>query len=154
MRFWGLQCSQTHLSWVFVSFWIELSRLSALWLFEGSFLVIPWGYLFFCSSLVLFFPRDWRSKYHNSPNTLGHLIQLCLTLCIPLDCSPPDSSIHGTLQARIMEWVAISSSRGIFLTQGSNLRLFCLLHWHVGSLPLTPPGLHLCLRVTSFSAVQ
>ena len=38
--------------------------------------------------------------------------QSCLTLCNPVDCSPPGSSIHGILQARILEWVAISSSRG------------------------------------------
>ena len=35
-----------------------------------------------------------------------------LTLCDPVDCSPPGSSIHGILQARILEWVAISFSRG------------------------------------------
>ena len=39
-------------------------------------------------------------------------VQSCLTLCDPMDCSPPSSSIHGTFQARILEWVAISSSRG------------------------------------------
>ena len=38
--------------------------------------------------------------------------QLCLTLCNHMDCSPPGSSIHGILQARILEWVIISSSRG------------------------------------------
>ena len=38
--------------------------------------------------------------------------QLCPTLCNPMDCSPPGSSIHGILQARIVEWVAISFSRG------------------------------------------
>ena len=38
------------------------------------------------------------------------LAQLCLTLCNPMDCSPPGSPVHGTLQARIMEWVAISLS--------------------------------------------
>ena len=38
--------------------------------------------------------------------------QLCLTLCNPVDCSPLGSSVHGILQARILEWVAISSSRG------------------------------------------
>ena len=38
--------------------------------------------------------------------------QLCQTLCNPVDCSPPGSSIHGILQARILEWVAISFSRG------------------------------------------
>ena len=34
------------------------------------------------------------------------------TLCNPMDCSPPGSSVHGILQARILEWVAISFSRG------------------------------------------
>ena len=38
--------------------------------------------------------------------------QPCLTLCDPMDCSPPSSSVHGIFQARILEWVAISSSRG------------------------------------------
>ena len=38
--------------------------------------------------------------------------QLCLTLCDPLDYSPLGSSVHGILQARILEWVAMSSSRG------------------------------------------
>ena len=38
--------------------------------------------------------------------------KLCLTLCDPADCSPPGSSVHGILQARILEWAAISSSRG------------------------------------------
>ena len=42
-----------------------------------------------------------------------HLVaQLCLTLCNPWDYSPPGSSVHGILQARILEWVAISSSGG------------------------------------------
>ena len=38
--------------------------------------------------------------------------QLCLTLCDPRKCSLPGSSVHGILQARILEWVAISFSRG------------------------------------------
>ena len=38
--------------------------------------------------------------------------QLCLTLWNPMDCSLPGSSVHGISQARILEWVAISSSRG------------------------------------------
>ena len=36
--------------------------------------------------------------------------QLCLTLCNPMDCSLPGSSIHGIPQERILEWVAMSSS--------------------------------------------
>ena len=38
--------------------------------------------------------------------------QSCPTLCDPMDCSPPGSSVHGIFQARILEWVAISFSRG------------------------------------------
>ena len=38
--------------------------------------------------------------------------QSCLTLCNPMDYSPKDSSVHGISQARILEWVAISFSRG------------------------------------------
>ena len=36
-------------------------------------------------------------------------LQSCLTLCDPMDCSPPGSSVYGILQARILEWVAIPS---------------------------------------------
>ena len=38
--------------------------------------------------------------------------QSCLTLCNPVDCSPPGSSVHGILQARRLQWVAMPSSRG------------------------------------------
>ena len=38
--------------------------------------------------------------------------RLCLTLCDPIDCSPPGSSVHGISQASILEWVAVPSSRG------------------------------------------
>ena len=41
-------------------------------------------------------------------------LRSCLTLCDPMSCSPPGSSILGILQGRILEWVAISSSRGSF----------------------------------------
>ena len=37
--------------------------------------------------------------------------QSCLTLCDPMDCSPPGSSVHGMLQAKILDWVAIPFSR-------------------------------------------
>ena len=66
-------------------------------------------------------------------------LQLCLTLCDPMNWSPPGSSVHGILQAKILEWVAMPSSR-----ESSQLRYriqyLCLLHWQVGSLPLAPPG--------------
>ena len=42
----------------------------------------------------------------------GEVVQSCPTLCDPMDCSLPGSSVHGILQARILEWVTISFSRG------------------------------------------
>ena len=39
-------------------------------------------------------------------------LQSCLTLCDPMDYSLPGSSVHGIIQARILEWVAVPSSRG------------------------------------------
>ena len=53
--------------------------------------------------------------------------------------APPGPSVHGILHARILVWVAIPSSRVIFLTQGSNLPLLRLRLWQAGSLPLAPP---------------
>ena len=46
--------------------------------------------------------------------------QSCPTLCDPIDCSPPGSSVYGILQARTLDWVAISSLQGICPTQGLN----------------------------------
>ena len=40
------------------------------------------------------------------------VIQSCLALCDPIDCSLPSSFVYGILQARILEWVAIPFSRG------------------------------------------
>ena len=48
----------------------------------------------------------------NIPCVCAKSLQSCPTLCDPMDCSPPGSSVHGTLQARILEWVATPSSRG------------------------------------------
>ena len=41
-------------------------------------------------------------------------LQYCLTLCNPIDCNPLDFSVHGILQARILEWVAMASSMESF----------------------------------------
>ena len=55
-------------------------------------------------------------------------------------CSPSGSSVHGIFQARILERLAVYFSRRIFLTQGSNLHLWCPLHWQADSLPDEPLG--------------
>ena len=61
-----------------------------------------------------------------------------------MDCSLPASSVHGILQARIQAWVATSSSRGIFPTQGLNPHFLHLLHWQVNSLSLSQLGSPFC----------
>ena len=65
--------------------------------------------------------------------------QQCLSLFDPIDCSPPDSSVHGIFQARIMEQFAISYSRGSSRPRDQT-QVSCLLHWQVSSLPLSHLG--------------
>ena len=62
-----------------------------------------------CISAVYFFisPEVWIFL----GSVRAKSLQFCSTPCDPLDCSPPGSSIHGIIQARILEWVAISFSR-------------------------------------------
>ena len=72
-----------------------------------------------------------RSGFH-------YMLLLCsdaqsyLTLCDPMDCSLPGSSVHGILQARILEWVAIPFSRGYSGNQGTKL--------HLSLSPKSPPS--------------
>ena len=58
----------------------------------------------------------------------------CLTLCDRVDCSPPASSVHGILQARILEWEAMPSSRGSSQPRDWTCVSYVLLHWQAGSL--------------------
>ena len=55
-----------------------------------------------------------KSPYHQLEKWKVKVLvtQSCPTLCDPMDCSPPGSSVHGILQARILEWFSISFSRG------------------------------------------
>ena len=85
----------------------------------------------YCFLLLSFSPR--RTCLH------AKLLQLGPTLCDPTDCSLLGSSVCGILQARILEWVVMLSSRGSFPPKDGTCRL-CLLHWQMGSLPLVPPG--------------
>ena len=66
------------------------------------------------------------------------------TLREPMDCSPPGSSVHGILQARTLEQVAIFLLQRLFLTQESNPHLLCLLHWQADSLLVEPSGKPSC----------
>ena len=67
--------------------------------------------------------------------------------------TPPGSSVHGILQARILEWVAVPSSRGSSQPR-DGISVSCLLHCQVVSLPLAPPGkpygMHILLYICRF----
>ena len=94
-----------------------------------SIRVFAMGQLFTLDGQSIFFSITWygscrlppynlHSQYHayNAENSEVRLcaksLQRCLTLCNPMDCSPPDPSAHGILQVRILQWVAMPSSRG------------------------------------------
>ena len=73
--------------------------------------------------------------------------QSCLTLCNTMDCSLPGSSVHGISQARILEWVAISSSKGSScpgIKPGSPAL-------QMDSFPIEPPA-ELCNHIQIYSA--
>ena len=77
-------------------------------------------------------------------------LQLCPTLWDPVDCSPPGSSVCGTLQARTLEWVAISFSGGSSWPRDRSSSS-CVLHWQEGSLPLAPSGkTHWCITMSIY----
>ena len=83
------------------------------------------------------------------------MFQLCLILCNHMCCSLPGFSVNGILHARILQWVAMPSSRGYLqFSQGSNPGLLYLLHWQVGSLPLLPPWKSLLILSVQFSSVS
>ena len=59
--------------------------------------------------------QHWEQGREVNPKPLRKCVlvaQSCLTFCDPMNCSLPGSSVHGIFQARILEWVAISFSRG------------------------------------------
>ena len=65
--------------------------------------------------------------------------QSCPTVCSPMDYILTGSSVHGN-SGKNTGVGCLCLLKGIFLTQGSNPCLLCLLHWQAGSLPLVPPG--------------
>ena len=60
------------------------------------------------------------------------LLQSCPTISNPMDCSPPGSSVCGILQARILKWVAMPSSRGSSQPRDQTCIFYSLLHWQAG----------------------
>ena len=67
------------------------------------------------------------------------VIESCPTLCNPMDCSPPGSSVHRISQARILEWVAISYSRDLPDPGTKHIHVLCLLSLAGGFFISVPP---------------
>ena len=76
------------------------------------------------------------SPYGKCPRCCCLVAKSCPTVCDPMDCNPPGSSVHGISQARILECCHFLL-QGIFPTQELNPHL---LHWQADSLPTEPPG--------------
>ena len=105
--------------------------------------VIPWPQEAL-SPLVTFtaaFSSTWNAwLYCSSAPVRAQWLLSCPALCDTVDRSLPGSHAQGVLQARILEWVAMPSSRGSsWPREGSTPHLLCLLHWQGSSLPLAPP---------------
>ena len=85
--------------------------------------------------------------------------QSCLTLCDTMDCSPPGCSVHGILQARILEWVAISFSRGsshpgIEPTFHAEPCIFCIGRWVIYQLSYWGSPSNFMLLTNSFKILE
>ena len=100
-----------------------------------------WIYLEFSLFSVVkykeMFPSNMTGRVHSRTGSQRHVqTQSCQTLCDPMGCSPPGSSVHGISQGRNTGVGCHFILQGMFLTQGLNPHL----HWQADSLPLAPPG--------------
>ena len=107
------------------------------------------------STLLLSIHQNSLSSLHVTLHTfinqsyLWDVFNVCVHVCSvtslgnPMDCNPLGSSVYEIILARILEWVAISSSRR---SKGLKLYLLCLLHQQANSLPLNFKGSSLILH--------
>ena len=121
----------------------EVSLQGALIIRYGQVLLFLWlCYLWLVHGIALLWstkygsPKMFTFHFLKSMNVRAKSLQLYPTLCDPIDCSPPGSSIHGILRARILDWVAMPSSRGFFQPRAQTCISYITWHWQVGSLPL------------------
>ena len=127
------------------------------WLSSSTWLIVI--YIKFFSKMLMWFSVSCQACLRHWPWLFLISLVECSRLCVcyevgdevhvqslqsyyPMDCSPPGSSVHGILQARILKCVAMPSSRGS--TQGSNL---CLLHCRWILYPLSQCGSPLRKRI-------
>ena len=107
-----------------------------VWFRDDSSALLPCALHLYCCST-----SDHQAS---DPGGWTPLLQRCVcaesypTLCDPTDCSPPDSPVHGLFQARILEWVAISSSsRSSQCRDQTHASCTGKWIWQMDSLPLS-----------------
>ena len=114
----GLSCIRLCISWTWVT--ISLPNL-------GEFMTI-------ISSTIFWGPASFSSSA-----AAVELLQACPTLCNPIDCSPPGSPVPGILQARTLEWVAISFSNAWRKWKWSHsVGSWDPYNWNVGAFNVVP----------------
>ena len=110
-----------------------------------------------CPSIDEWIKKMWYIHIREKKKMEVLVTQLCLTFCDPKDYNLPGSSVHGILQARILEWVAITFSRGSsqprHRTQVSHIagRFFTI--WATREAPSFLQLCHQLLRINSFSSM-
>ena len=82
-------------------------------------------------------PKKKPSQQRFLKHVWSEVTQLCPTLCDPMDCSLSGSSVHGIFQTRVLEWIAISCSRGSLRPRNQKPRSPTL---QADALPSEPPG--------------
>ena len=127
-----------------------------LWVagFRASFFIICSGTITSAKPLYQLLCRDICHSKKRGNSAVSILVcslvtKLCLTLCNPINCSPPGSSVHGIFRQE--KWVATSSSRGPYRLGSSLCLLHCrwlLYHWAAREAP------HFGWPVLPFSQVQ
>ena len=86
-------------------FWPSNPTLGIYYIDSYICLQVKWSMYRMFTAVLLVVAKAWKQPMQVK------VAQSCLTLCDPIDCSPPRSSFHGISQARILEWVSISYSR-------------------------------------------
>ena len=103
--------------------------------------------LFWLISSYMVYRVTTSQKSESSVCLHAKSLQLCLALCGPMH-GGPGSSVHGDSPGKNTGVACHVLLQGIFLTQGCNLCLLCLMNWQAGSLPLVPPGKLCVFNVT------
>ena len=75
------------------------------------------NFIFFCKAIIKCFIEP-KKRFYSWGCVCFLVAQSCLTLCDPVDCSSPGSSVHEIFQTRVLEWVAFPFSRGLSQTRG------------------------------------